>query len=98
MSEQLARRGLPHLVVERHRIVERWRAERWDGLHANGPAWSDSMPGYPIPGVHPDAFATRDQIVEYFIAYAEAIQAPVRSGVEVTALTQRDTGSGFRAE
>lgn len=98
MSEQLTRRGLPHLVVERHRIVERWRTERWDGLHANGPAWSDSMPGYPIPGVQPGEFATRDQIVDYFIAYAEAIKAPVRCGVEVTALYRQANGTGFRAE
>lgn len=98
MSEQLTRRGLPHLVVERHRIVERWRTERWDGLHANGPAWSDSMPGYPIPGVGSDAFATRDQIVDYFIAYADTIKAPVRCGVAVTALYAREEGAGFRAE
>ena len=98
MSEQLTMRSLPHLVVERHRIVERWRSERWDGLHANGPAWSDSMPGYPIPGVPLDAFATRDQIVDYFVAYADAIRAPVRCGVEVTVLTQRKNGAGFHAD
>ena len=98
MSEQLSKRGRPHLVLERHRIVERWRSERWDGLHANGPAWSDSMPGYPIPGVALDEFATRDQIVDYFLAYAEAIEAPIRCGVEVTSLRQRNTGPGFRAE
>ena len=99
MSEQLSRHGREHLVVERHRVVERWRSERWDGLHANGPAWSDSMPGYPIPGVAPDEFATRDQIVAYFLAYAEAIKAPVRCGVGVMALRARDDGSGgFRAE
>ena len=28
MSEHLAKRGVPHLVVERHRIAERWRSER----------------------------------------------------------------------
>jgi putative flavoprotein involved in K+ transport len=98
MSEQLSKRGLAHLVLERHRIVERWRSERWDGLHANGQAWSDSMPGYPIPGVSPDEFASRDRIVEYFIAYAEAIKAPVRCGVAVTALRRRGNGTGFRAE
>jgi putative flavoprotein involved in K+ transport len=38
MSEQLSKRHLPNLVVERHRIAERWRSERWDGLHVNGPA------------------------------------------------------------
>src|SRR5580698_2254446 len=98
MSEHLSKRGRPHLIVERHRVVERWRSERWDGLHANGPSWSDSMPGHPIPGVGPDEFASRDQIVDYFLAYAEAIKAPVRCGVEVVSLAARKSGSGFRAE
>jgi len=98
MSEQLSQRGRPHMILERHRIVERWRSERWDGLHANGPTWSDSMPGHPIPGVDRDAFATRDQIVDYFLTYAVAIAAPVRCGVAVTHLRRRDSGTGFRAE
>ena len=97
MSEQLSLRGLSHLVVERHRIAERWRSERWDGLHSNGPAWSDSLPGYLIKGVHPDGFATRDQLVDYFLAYADTIKSPVRCGVDVTALTQCED-SGFRTE
>lgn len=96
MSEQLGQRRLPHLVVERHRVAERWRSERWDGLHANGPAWHDKLPGLPIPGVDPDGFATREQMVNYLAAYAEQIAAPVRCGVEVTALHATD--SGFRAE
>src|SRR5579871_5002732 len=75
MSEQLSKRGLSHLVVERHRIAERWRSERWDGLHANGPAWHDRLSGSPIAGVDPDGFATRDQMVDYLVAYAEHIGA-----------------------
>jgi putative flavoprotein involved in K+ transport len=98
MSEQLSKRGLPHLVIERHRIAERWRSERWDGLHANGPAWHDRLPGLPIPGVDPDGFATREQMVDYFVAYAERIAAPVRCGVAVTALDAKDDGTGFLAE
>jgi putative flavoprotein involved in K+ transport len=96
MSEQLTERHLPHLVVERYRIAERWRSERWDGLHANGPAWHDRLPGMPIAGVDPDGFATRDQMVAYFVSYAERIAAPMRCGVAVTAL--RAGGIGFRAE
>jgi putative flavoprotein involved in K+ transport len=98
MSEQLSKRGLSHLIVERHRIAERWRSERWDGLHANGPAWHDRLPGLPIAGVDPDGFATRDQMVDYFVAYADRIAAPVRSGVAVTALRRAADGAGFRAE
>src|SRR6266481_2422707 len=98
MSEQLSKRGLSHLVVERHRIAERWRSERWDGLHANGPAWHDRLPGLAIAGVDPDGFATREQMVDYFVAYAERIAAPIRCGIAVTALHKKADGTGFRAE
>ena len=97
MSEQLRKRGRPHLVLERHRIAERWRSERWDGLHANGPAWHDRLPLIPIAGVDPDGFATRNQMVDYLVAYADRIAVPVRTGVGVTALHKAD-GAGFRAE
>lgn len=98
MSEQLSKRALSHLVVERHRIAERWRSERWDGLYANGPAWHDRLPGLPIAGVDSDGFATRNQMVDYFVSYAELIAAPVRCGVAVTALHKKAGGTGFRAE
>jgi putative flavoprotein involved in K+ transport len=98
MSEQLSRRGLPHLIVERHRVAERWRSERWDGLHANGPAWHDRLPGLPIAGVADDGFATRSQMVDYFDAYARQIAAPIRCGVAVTMLQKQPGGTGFRAE
>ncbi len=98
MSERLSMRGFSHLVIERHRIAERWRAERWDGLHANGPAWHDRLPGLEIPNVTPDGFASRDQMVAYFEAYAERIKVPLRCGVTVTSLTTMPDGSGFRAE
>ena len=41
MSEHLGKLGIPHLVLERKRIAERWRSERWDSLVANGPAWHE---------------------------------------------------------
>ena len=98
MSEQLGLRRLPHLVLERHRIAERWRSERWDALHANGPAWHDRFPSLPIAGVDPDAFASRDEMVAYFVAFAEKIAAPVREGVAVTTLRHGADGKRFLAE
>lgn len=98
MSGHLSERGVPHLILERHRIVERWRSERWDSLVANGPAWHDRFPVMPFLGVDPDGFATRDQIVDYFVAYAEQIAAPIHCGVEVTSLVAKAGGAGFRAE
>jgi putative flavoprotein involved in K+ transport len=98
MSEQLSLRGRPHLILERNRIAERWRSERWDGLHANGPAWHDRLPSATIAGVDPDGFATRDQMVAYFESYAAQIAAPIRCGVTVTALRRTADGTGFNAE
>ena len=98
MSEHLSKCGAPHLVVERHRIAERWRSERWDSLVANGPAWHDRFPAMTFPGLDPDAFASKDQIVDYFVAYAARIAAPIRCGVDVTALHQSADGNGFRAQ
>jgi len=39
MCEHLSRLEIPYLVLERQRIAERWRSERWDSLVCNGPAW-----------------------------------------------------------
>jgi putative flavoprotein involved in K+ transport len=98
MSEHLSNGGVPHLVVERHRIAERWRSERWDSLVANGPAWHDRFPGMEFPDLAPDAFASKEQVADYFVAYAEKIAAPIRCGVEVTSVQRHAGRSGFRAE
>ena len=98
MSEHLSNNGVPHLVVERHRIAERWRSERWDSLVANGPAWHDRFPGMEFPDLDPDAFASKEQVAEYFVAYAEKIAAPIRCGVEVTSVQRNAGKAGFRAQ
>ncbi|MGZ4176166.1 MAG: flavin-containing monooxygenase [Solirubrobacteraceae bacterium] len=98
MSEHLSACDVHHLVLERHRIAERWRSERWDSLVANGPAWHDRFPNLDFAGVEPDEFPSKDQVADYFVAYAEKIGAPIRCGVEVTSV-QRNVGrAGFRAE
>src|SRR5271169_3999381 len=91
MSEHLNDCNVPHLVVERHRIAERWRSERWDSLVANGPAWHDRFTGMEFPDLDPDAFASKEQVADYFVAYAEKIAAPIQCGVEVTSV-QRHAG------
>ncbi len=96
MSEHLGRRGVPHLVLERHRIAERWRTERWDSLVANGPAWHDRFPNMTFDDLDPFSFAPKDRIATYFEDYARQIAAPIRCGVEVRSVEK--TGEGFRAE
>jgi putative flavoprotein involved in K+ transport len=98
MSEHLGDRGVPHLVLERDRIAERWRTGRWDSLVANGPAWHDRFPGLEFVDVPRDGFAGKDQVADYFVTYAEKIGAPVRCGVEVTAVERNVGRPGFRVQ
>jgi len=98
MSEHLTKAGIPHLVLERHRIAERWRSERWDSLVANGPAWHDRFPGLAFEVTDPDAFPHKEQVADYFVAYAEKFAAPVRCGVEVTSVRKINGRPGFRVE
>ncbi len=70
MSEHLSNCGVPHLVLERHRIAERWRSERWDSLVANGPAWHDRFPGMEFSYSYADAFAHNEQVADYLVDYA----------------------------
>ncbi len=98
MSEHLSKQGVPHLILERHRIAERWRSERWDSLVANGPAWHDRFPTREFDDIGPDSFATAGRIVSYFEGFAEQINAPIRCGVEVTSVHRNEDGSGFRVE
>ena len=97
MSEHLTRGGVPHIVVERDRVAERWRSWRWDSLVANGPAWHDRFPGMEFE-LDADAFAGKDQVAEYLTTYAEKFGAPIRTGVEVTRVRKNEGRPGFRAE
>ena len=96
MSYRLKQRGLPHLVLERHRIAERWRSERWDGLRFQFPNWSVRLPDFAFPHDDPDGFSASSDILDYITAYAAFVAPPIRCGVAVTALRRGD--HGFIAE
>ena len=98
MSEHLSNCDVPHLVLERHQIAERWRSERWDSLVANGPAWHDRFPGMEFAGIDRDAFVHKDSVADYFVEYAEKIAAPIRCGVDVKKVERNVNRPGFRIE
>jgi putative flavoprotein involved in K+ transport len=98
MSHMLSKRSRAHLIVERNRVAERWRSERWDGLHFQFPNWSVQLPDFPFPHDDAEAFASRDEILAYIEAYADFIKPPLRTNVTVTSLRRRADGGGFIAE
>jgi putative flavoprotein involved in K+ transport len=97
MSHRLKQRGLKHLVLERQRIAERWRSERWDGLKFQFPNWSVRLPEFSFQHRDPDAFASSADIIAFIEAYADFVAPPIRCGLAVTRL-RRNGASGFVAE
>jgi putative flavoprotein involved in K+ transport len=75
-----------HVILERARVAERWRSERWDSLAFQFPNWALSLPGYSYRTEDPNGFALRDSVVEFLEEYATKIKAPLRLGITVTAL------------
>jgi putative flavoprotein involved in K+ transport len=98
MSEHLSANDIDHLVLERSRIAERWRVERWSSLVANGPAWHDRFPSKEFSDCGPDDFPTKDSVVSYFEDFAAEKNVPIRCGVEVTEVSKSADGLGFDIE
>ena len=86
MSYHLGRLRREHIVLERGRIAERWRSERWDSLMFQFPNWMVRLPGCAYEGNEPEGFLHRDAVVRFIEAYATRISPPVRCGVRVTGL------------
>jgi putative flavoprotein involved in K+ transport len=62
MSYHLRRLAREHVVVERGRVGERWRTQRWDSLMFQFPNWSIELPGHRYAGDAPDASRTRTRL------------------------------------
>ena len=92
MSYHLQQLGREHVILERGRIAERWRSERWDSLAFQLPNWMMRLPDYSYDGDDPDGFTHRDGVVRFIEQYARRIAPPIRCGIRVTALEETGTG------
>ena len=95
MSACLSARGISHAVLERKRIAERWRSERWDSLRLLTPNWMNRLPGWSHEGGDPDGFMAATGVAAMLENYASRISAPVHAGTNVLSLER--SGDGYRA-
>jgi putative flavoprotein involved in K+ transport len=84
MSRCLRDHGLPHLVLERGRVGQRWRSERWDSFTLLSPNWQTRLPGHRYAGPDPDGFMPAAAVADMLEDYGRG--APVRTGVTVDAV------------
>jgi len=90
MSAGLRMRGIRHVVLERGRVAQRWRTERWDSFRLLSPNWQTRLPGHHYRDGDPDGFMTGRQVIALLERYAAS--APVRTGVNVSGVTCADRG------
>jgi putative flavoprotein involved in K+ transport len=98
MSYHLRERGREHIILERRRVAERWRTERWDSLRFQLPNRWLELPGKPYAGTDPNGFTHHSDVVRFIVDYAAEIAAPVRTGVEVTSLSPGEASGGYAVE
>ena len=94
----LAKRKIPFLILEEHaRIGDNWRT-RWESLRLYSPAAVDGLPGTRFPAKR-FAYPSGREMGDYLESYARTWKLPVRTGVHVDSLRQRDDGrDGFVIE
>jgi len=95
MSYFLSQAGREHVILERARVGERWRSERWDSFCFQFPNWTLELPGYKYLCDDPEAFAPGREVVRFIEGYAAFIKAPTRCGVEVTSLERAGDSSRY---
>ena len=96
LSYFLGRKRREHVILERSRVAERWRSERWDSLAFQFPNWALSLPGFRNSEPDPDAFTSRDAVVRFLEDYAVHVKAPLMLGV--TALRVSAIEDSYRFE
>ncbi|MGI9477504.1 MAG: NAD(P)-binding domain-containing protein [Hyphomicrobiaceae bacterium] len=92
MSRCLDRRGIDHVVLERGKVANSWRTERWDSLRLLTPNWCSRLPDFAYSGKDPDGFMNMGEIVAFIDAYASQFTAPVETGTTVISVRADDDG------
>src|ERR1700733_9001335 len=93
VSYFLKRAGIRHIVLERSRIGESWRSQRWDSFSFNTPNAMTVMPGCTYAGADPDGFMSHHAFVDMLETFARDHGLPIVSLTPAISLS-RSVDSG----
>lgn len=96
VSYYLSQENHEHIVLEKQAIGDTWRKGRWDSFTLVSPNWTLKLPGFEYTGAEPNAYLSRDDVVQYLEDYARQFNPPIRTGVTVTCVKR--AGDGFQLE
>jgi putative flavoprotein involved in K+ transport len=92
VSHLLTRAGRDHVVLDRGRVAESWRSERWDSLHLLTPRWLTRLPGWRYTGPGQEGFMPVAELVGHLEQYAARSSAPLELGAEVLDVAAQGDG------
>jgi len=98
MSRCLTDEGIDHVVLERGRVAERWRSERWDSLRLLSPKWHTRLPRFRYHGADRDGFMTMPEVISYFERYAKSFSAPMQDETTVLGVERAQRGYRVRTD
>jgi putative flavoprotein involved in K+ transport len=96
ISRCLFSRQIDHVVLERGRVAERWRSERWESLRLLTPNWMNQFPDWSYQGEDADGFMTAAEYAASLEQYATSFMAPVITGATVLSVCR--IPGGYRVE
>jgi putative flavoprotein involved in K+ transport len=80
VSAALSDHDVDHVVLERDRVGQSWRTQRWASMRLNNPGWMNPM----LSLQEPDTYLTAAEVVERLDRLAAS--RPVREQIDVAAL------------
>lgn len=97
VSYTLKQAGFRHLVIERHRICESWRSQRWASFRMNTPNVMTVLPGDRYEGPAPEEYMTREEFVNMVENYVRNHGLPVLEHSLVEGVLPVDGGFEIRS-
>jgi putative flavoprotein involved in K+ transport len=88
ISYYLNHYNLRQIVLERGRIGESWRSQRWDSFRLNTPNRFNSLTGDDHSGISSDLFTSAGKFVTYLESYANRFLLPVQEHARVISVTR----------
>lgn len=85
-SHELSDAGVEHVVLERQERIGGLWSQLWDSFCLVTPNHTVRLPGGGYAGTDPHGYLPRDDVVRHLRRYAGSFAAPVRTGVDITAL------------
>lgn len=93
MSRCLSDLRIEHVVLERGRVAERWRSERWDSLRLLTPNWMTRLPGFQYDGPDAGGFMTANELVVFLERFGRSFPAPVETATSVESIERREAAA-----